>query len=179
MGLMTDRLVVDTHNLTLHWGDWRVPCAIGRAGACSVDEKREGDGCTPCGIWPLRAVLFRQGRSAPPSGLQLPWRWVHDHDGWSDDPADPAYNRAVRLPHGFGAETLQRGDMLYDVIVILGHNDSPPEPGRGSAIFFHLWDEARAPDARSTEGCVAIARADMMQLLSKIGVGAAMDIRCS
>jgi len=174
---MSDRLVVDTQNLTLRSGDWRVPCTIGRSGACAAEVKREGDGCTPWGVWPLRAVLFRKGRSAPPSGFQLPWRWVHADDGWSDDPADPAYNRAVRLPHSFRAETLQRDDMLYDIIVVLGHNDSPIVPGQGSAIFFHLWDEALGPDARSTAGCVAIARADMMHLLPTLRVGAVMDIR--
>jgi L,D-peptidoglycan transpeptidase YkuD (ErfK/YbiS/YcfS/YnhG family) len=174
---MSDRLVVDTQMLTLQLGDWCVPCTIGRSGACAAEVKREGDGCTPLGVWPLRAVLFRQGRSAPPAGIQLPWRWVHGHDGWSDDPADPAYNRPVRLPHGFGAETLQRDDMLYDIIVILGHNDDPPEPGKGSAIFFHLWDEARASDARMTEGCVAIKRADMMDLLPRLSVRTVMDIR--
>ena len=76
-----------------------------------------------------------------------------------DDPADPAYNRPVRLPHPFSAETLQREDMLYDVVLVLGHNDAPPVPGAGSAIFFHLWNEAKPADQRTTEGCVAIARA--------------------
>ena len=116
------------------------------------------------------------GRSAPPPGLQLPWRWTHLHDGWSDDPDDPAYNRPVRLPHGYGAEALQRDDMLYDVIVVLDHNLSPPVPGKGSAIFFHLWDEEKPPEQRSTEGCVAVSRAAMEELLPTLVPGMAMQI---
>lgn len=156
---------VDTAALTLGFGDWQTECSIGRSGACPASAKREGDGMTPLGEWPVRAILFRPGRSAPPPGLQLPWRWLQHDDGWSDDPADPAYNRLVRLPSRFGAERLCRDDMLYDIIVVLGHNDAPPVPGMGSAIFFHLWDEQKPADDRSTEGCIAIARKAMEQLL--------------
>lgn len=173
---MSDAIQVDTRALTVTLGDWRVPCTIGRGGACAADAKREGDGCTPLGRWPVRAVLFRPGRASPPPGFALPWRWTAPGDGWSDDPADPAYNRSVRLPHGFSAETLQRDDMLYDVIVVLGHNDCQPVPGAGSAIFFHLWNETKPPHERSTEGCVAIARADMEVLLPRLTPGMVVEI---
>jgi len=42
---------------------------------------------------------------------------------------------------------------LYDIIVVVGHNDSPSLPYLGSAIFLHV---AR-PDWGPTEGCVALA----------------------
>lgn len=167
---------VDSRALTVTLDGWQVPCSIGRSGACPADIKREGDGCTPLGRWPVRAVLFRPGRASPPPGFALPWRWTAAGDGWSDDAADPAYNRPVRLPHAFSAETLQRADMLYDVIIVLGHNDAPPVPGAGSAIFFHLWNEAKLPAERSTEGCVAIARADMEALLPMLTPGMVVAI---
>lgn len=173
---MTGAIRVDTAALTVTLGDWQVPCTIGRSGACRADAKREGDGCTPMGRWPVRAVLFRPDRASPPTGFALPWRWTQPGDGWSDDAADPAYNRPVRLPHPFSAETLQRGDMLYDVIIVLGHNDAPPVAGAGSAIFFHLWNEAKPLPERSTEGCVAIARADMQALLPMLRAGMAVEI---
>ena len=138
-------------------------CAIGRSGACHSGQKQEGDGCTPLGRWPIRTVLFRPGRSLPSAAVTLPWRWVGGQDGWSDDPSDPSYNRPVRLPHGFSAENLIRDDPLYDVIVALGHNDAPPDPGKGSAIFLHIWN-----DAKPTEGCVAIAGTDMDRLLPQL-----------
>lgn len=173
---MNDTIRVDVEALTVTLGDWTVPCTIGRGGACAATAKSEGDGCTPKGRWPIRAALFRPGRAAPPTGFALPWRWTSPGDGWSDDPADPAYNRPVRLPHSFGAETLQRDDMLYDVVIVLGHNDCPPVPGQGSAIFFHLWNEAKPPGERSTEGCVAIARSDMDALLAKLVPGMMLEI---
>ena len=173
---MNDTIRVDTQALTVTLDGWQVPCSIGRGGACPADAKREGDGCTPQGRWPIRAALFRPGRASPPPGLALPWRWTGAHDGWSDDPADPAYNRPVRLPHAFSAETLQRDDMLYDVVLVLGHNDTPPVPGAGSAIFFHLWKEAKPLAERATEGCVAIGRADMDALLPMLKPDMAVEI---
>lgn len=146
-----------------------MPCTIGRSGVCPADDKREGDGCTPLGQWPVRGVLLRPGKVSP-DGLRLPWRWIREGDGWSDDPADPAYNRPVHLPRRFSAETLLRDDDAYDVIVVLGHNDAPPVPGRGSAIFFHL------SEGRPTAGCVAVEQADMLRLLPMLMPGDVMEI---
>lgn len=162
---------VDTTLRRLRFAEVDIPCAIGRGGACQPDAKREGDGCTPIGTWPLRAVLLRPGRVTLPS-LSLPWRWTRTDNGWSDDPVDPAYNRPVRLPRGYSAESLQRADALYDIIIVLGHNDAPPVPGAGSAIFFHLWI-----DAKPTEGCVAVAREDMLGLLPRLKPNMSMVVR--
>jgi L,D-peptidoglycan transpeptidase YkuD (ErfK/YbiS/YcfS/YnhG family) len=140
-----------------------IACTIGRAGACPVGEKREGDGMTPTGTWPIRGVLLRRDRVAAPSKLSLPWRWLRPDDGWSDDPADPAYNRPVRHPHPFSAERLWREDGLYDVIVVLGHNDAPPVAGMGSAVFLHCWSKGSP-----TEGCVAIAPEELLDILPAI-----------
>ena len=153
----------------LRFGAIDMPCTIGRGGVCAAVDKREGDGCTPLGSWPVRGVLLRPGRVAP-DGIRLPWRWIREGDGWSDDPADPAYNRPVQLPRPFSAESLLRDDDAYDVIVVLGHNDAPPAPGQGSAIFFHL------SEGRPTAGCVAVDRADMLKLLPLLAPGDVMEI---
>jgi L,D-peptidoglycan transpeptidase YkuD (ErfK/YbiS/YcfS/YnhG family) len=50
---------------------------------------------------------------------------------------------------------------VYDVIAVLGWNDAPVERGRGSAIFLHV---AR-PDWAATEGCVALALPDLLEVL--------------
>lgn len=154
----------------LTFGNLAMDCTIGRGGACPAAAKREGDGCSPLGLWPIRGLLLRRGKVAA-TGIRLPWRWTRAHDGWSDDPADPAYNRPVRLPRAFSAESLIRSDDAYDVIVVLGHNDAPPVPERGSAIFFHL------SEGRPTAGCVAVDRADMLRLLPLLSPGDRMEIR--
>ena len=154
----------------LHADDLAIPCTIGRSGAAPAADKREGDGKTPLGNWRLRGVLLRPDRVALPQGLRLPWRWLRPDDGWSDDPADPAYNRPVRHPHPFSAERLWRDDGLYDVIVLLGHNDAPPIPGMGSAIFWHCLGDG------PTEGCVAIPRDRLLALLPGLSPGNRLQI---
>ena len=157
------RLIVDGKAGLLHAGERMIPCSIGKGGLIAAADKKEGDGASPIGSWPILGVLLRPDLVALPAGLQLPWRWIRPDDGWSDGADDPAYNRPVRHPHGFSAERLWRDDGLYDVIVVLGHNDAPAVPGAGSAIFWHCWR-----DGAATEGCVAIARQDLIALLPEL-----------
>ena len=150
-------------------GERAMRCAVGRSGACRV--KREGDGMTPVGRWPFRSVLFRADRGPAPR-TSLACRALSERDGWCDDPGDAAYNRRVPLPHGGRHEKLWRDDRLYDLIAVLGHNDDPPRPGCGSAIFLHL---ARS-DWGPTEGCVALARPDLLAVLRAVGPDDAMTV---
>ncbi len=163
-------IIVDTAARTLSIGNRTWPCAIGRSGARAAADKREGDGATPFGCYPLRAALLRPDRVHAPA-TALPWRWIRPSDGWSDDAGDPAYNRPISHPHQFSAERLWRDDGLYDVILVLGHNDAPPVPGMGSAIFLHCWN-----DSKPTEGCVAIERATLEQLLPQFAPGDSVQI---
>lgn len=147
------------------------PCLIGRNGALPAAAKHEGDGCTPLGRWAVRSALLRLDRVTRPASA-LPWRPLRTDDGWSDDPADPAYNTAVRHPHPFSAEHMWREDGLYDVIVVLGYNDAPPVPGRGSAIFLHCL----ASGHPATAGCVAIDREALEAMLPRLAVTDWIDI---
>lgn len=156
---------------TLSGFDETMPASFGRSGAIAAADKREGDGATPLGVWPVRAALLRPDRMAAPTTL-LPWRWLRAGDGWSDDAADPAYNRPVTHPHRFSAERLWRDDHAYDVIVTLGHNDSPPHAPRGSAIFLHCTH----PDRRPTEGCIAVDRPQLARLLGRLAPDDALEI---
>ena len=90
----------------------------------------------------VTASQKREGDGASPAGVWL-------------------YNRPVSLPFAASHEKLWRDDHVYDVIVELGYNDDPVEPGRGSAIFMHV---AR-PNFEPTEGCVALEREDLLALL--------------
>jgi L,D-peptidoglycan transpeptidase YkuD (ErfK/YbiS/YcfS/YnhG family) len=171
-----DVIRVDTRRKVLAFDGLFCPCTIGKGGAIVAADKREGDGCTPLGDWPVRAALLRPGRIAPPAGLALPWRWIGEADGWCDDPADPAYNRPVHLPRATGHERLARADQAYDAVVVLGHNDAPPVPGLGSAIFFHIWGIGSDGAPRATEGCVAVAPESMRAILPLLRPGMTMRI---
>lgn len=145
----------------LQFGALRFRCALGRSGTGA--HKREGDGVTPAGRFPLRRLLYRADRLAQPDSM-LPTSTIRPDDGWCDDPADPAYNQAVRLPHPASTENMWRDDGLYDLVVILGHNDDPVVAGAGSAIFMHVASPGHGP----TEGCVALARDDLLALLKEL-----------
>ena len=156
----------------LDLGDRRARCALGPAGVIAAADKREGDGASPAGVWPIRRVLFRPDRGeAPATALEL--QPIAEDDGWCDAPGDPAYNRPVKLPFPASAERMWREDHLYDLVVVLGHNDDPPAPGLGSAIFLHL----AKPDSAPTHGCVAVARTDLEDLLRTAKPGDAIEIR--
>lgn len=138
-------------------GEFRA--ALGHGGVRA--DKREGDGATPAGLLPLRFVLFRRDRGPVPA-CAMRVRAISPADGWCDDPANPHYNRLVRLPINASAEALWRDDAVYDIVGVLGWNDDPVQPGRGSAIFLHI---ARL-DLVPTEGCVALARDDLLRVLA-------------
>jgi len=137
---------------------WR--CAIGAGGLRPEAEKREGDGATPIGCYELRRLVYRADRIAKPE-TRLPVAILAPEDGWCDAPGDPAYNRPVRLPYAASHERLWRDDEIYDVIVMLSHNDDPPVAGLGSAIFLHVARAAYTP----TQGCVALALPDLLEFL--------------
>ena len=132
---------------------------LGRSGVRA--QKQEGDGATPAGLLPLRRVLYRADRVARPHAA-VPVAPLAPQDGWCDDPWDAAYNRPVRLPHPARHEALWRADEVYDVVGVLGWNDAPPVRDAGSAIFLHLARPDRAP----TEGCIALALADLLAVLA-------------
>ncbi len=142
-------------------------------GAGGIGLKRaEGDGITPVGVFPIRKILYRADRIARPA-TGLPLQAIAPDDGWCDAPDDPAYNCLVKLPYGASAEALWREDPLYDLIVVLGFNDAPVVPGAGSAIFLHV---ART-DYGPTQGCIALARDDLLKAVSLLGSGDTIAIR--
>lgn len=160
---MSDILV--TPDGVLQFGGLRFRCALGKGGMRPEADKREGDGATPLGRYPLRQVWYRADRLAQAPQTRLSLRALKPEDGWCDDTGDPDhYNRHITLPYAGSHEKLWRQDHVYDVIVELGHNDDPPVPGMGSAIFMHV---AR-PDYSGTEGCVALALADLLALLAVV-----------
>lgn len=140
-----------------------LPCALGRGGPGVL--KREGDGVTPAG-GPLRPLwgYWRADRGPRPTTAlrMIPTR---AGDGWCDAPTHPAYNRPVRLPFAASHETMWRTDALYDICIVLDWNMEPGRArDRGSAIFAHLAKDGYPP----TEGCIALARRDMVWLLARI-----------
>jgi L,D-peptidoglycan transpeptidase YkuD (ErfK/YbiS/YcfS/YnhG family) len=150
-------------------GNLVLPCVIGRSGLKAL--KREGDGATPKGRWRLRRVLVRRDQVRFLT-TRLPLSAIARHDGWCDAPEDRNYNRPVRLPYAASHERLWRDDHLYDIVVVLSHNERPRRRFGGSAVFLHIADRGGQP----TAGCVALSRAGMHKLLARCGPGITIDL---
>lgn len=164
---MSDLLVIG-NQLFVNGRSFR--CAIGKGGFSR--DKREGDGCTPLGIFAFRECWYRPDHVAVPE-TQLPLREIHQKDGWCDDSKSHDYNKHVKLPYSFSHERLWRDDRMYDLVIPMGYNDDPVVPGRGSAIFMHVAQEGFSP----TEGCVALALGDLLALLPDLSAKSQIEIR--
>jgi L,D-peptidoglycan transpeptidase YkuD (ErfK/YbiS/YcfS/YnhG family) len=149
------------HKGVLHFTGQSYPCALGKSGV--TQNKTEGDHASPIGQYPLRSLYYRADRIAKPE-TSLECIEIQPNDGWCDDPAHPLYNQKVQLPFDASHETLWREDHLYDVVVVLGHNDAPAIPGNGSCIFMHVAQ----PDYCGTEGCVALSIQDLLVVLTSV-----------
>lgn len=133
--------------------------AIGRNGFAPQGEKREGDGRTPSGIFPLRLAFGYPDRL----DSKMPYRQATPTDVWVDDPASPNYNRWVQkdLAQASSFELMRRDDDLYKYGIVIEYNTEEVVPGAGSAIFFHVW----SGPGRNTAGCVATREDHLVELL--------------
>lgn len=145
------------HEGRLIAGSLVLPCALGRGGI--KRNKREGDGATPAGRWPLLYFYLRE-----PAPLRLLWRRTRPRDLWCDDPRSFLYNKPLSAPSLLGHEEMWRKDALYNAVGVMGYNLRPRVRGRGSAIFFHIAAEDFSP----TAGCVALRARDMARLLPRL-----------
>jgi L,D-peptidoglycan transpeptidase YkuD (ErfK/YbiS/YcfS/YnhG family) len=151
-------------------GPYRWPCALGSGGIRAI--KREGDGATPRGLFKVLRAYYRPDKfSRLPAAVAL--APTAPCAGWCDAPGDPNYNRRVPLPYRASAERMWRDDDLYDAVLVLDYNIRPRVRGAGSAIFLHIARDGYAP----TEGCVAVSKHDMRQLLSRLRRGTRLLIR--
>jgi len=151
----------------LVWKNKDYRCALGKSGVSK--NTTEGSKTTPEGCFSLREVFFRPDRIKNLK-TALPKKTLNPDDGWCDDPKDKNYNKFVKLPYPAcagrpaSAENLWREDHLYDIFAIIGYNDNLVISGKGSAIFMHVARENYSP----TDGCVALALPDLLEILKTV-----------
>ncbi len=123
---------------------------IGKNGFAPEGEKREGDGKTPSGIYPLK-MTFGYNETIK---TKMPYRQALADDIWVDDPNADDYNRWVKKQktHAASYEIMKRDDNLYKYGIVIEYNTDPVIKGNGSAIFLHIWKGEGIP----TAGCVAV-----------------------
>ncbi len=161
-------------------GSWQavsgpVPVLFGKNGLAwgrgeeGTDEpglhKKERDGRAPAGVFNLGKIYTYD--PALPAGAKYPFHTVTVRDAWVDDPNSPDYNRCVSIPDAaspppwFDKQKMRHGDFAYHWLVEIRHNSDPPEPGAGSAIFFHI----RRGETRPTSGCTTMAEPELVKLI--------------
>ena len=150
-----------------------MPAKIGRNGLGDPGEKGEGNGKLPCGEWDLGYVFGFA--SDPPKGLKFPYRQVSDFDYWVDESDDPRYNHWVSGEEpNVSHEKLTKPVVRYDLVLTTLYNFHPVHPGKGSAIFLHVWLNPDHP----TAGCVALDRKDVVKILTWLDPKKRPRIRC-
>lgn len=135
------------------------------AGPGEARRKREGDGRSPAGVFPITGLF---GYGAADEGVapvaRLPFLAATPNLKCVDDPASRHYNRIVdrrRVDEDWrSCEDMLRGDCRYEIGAVVGYNCEPVVPGAGSCIFLHVWEAPGVP----TAGCTALARDDMLAL---------------
>ncbi len=144
-------------------GQWRekgspILAAVGRNGLFSASEKKEGDGATPKGEYPLlRAYGYRSL-----SRIHFPYEVNTPNHYWVDDSSSELYNRRVKgKPKAKSYHSLLRKDNLYKYMIVIEYNTDPAEEGKGSMIFIHPWADASKP----TSGCLGISEEKLKEIL--------------
>ncbi|MCP4445946.1 MAG: hypothetical protein GY811_11460 [Myxococcales bacterium] len=130
--------------------------------------KREGDGRSPAGVFPIGRAY---GYAAAPGGTSLPYNKVGKSWRCVNDAASIHYNRILDA-HGLEkdwqeAERMRRWDDLYELVIEVDHNhivpsEIAPTANDGSCIFLHVWRRPGAP----TIGCTAMPLTAMRSLLT-------------
>jgi len=155
-------VLVTIHALEKNGGSWHLVFptfsgSIGKMGFAAIDKKREGDGKSPSGIFPL-GIAFGYDPSVV---TKMPYRQATDDDFWVDDVNSGDYNKWVKgKPNAASWEKMKREDDQYKYGVVIEYNMHPIVRGKGSAIFLHAW-KAGQP----TVGCVSMPEGMILKIL--------------
>jgi D-alanyl-D-alanine dipeptidase len=151
-----------------------VPVTVGRSGLgwglgmtnpplASDPEKREGDGRSPAGIFPL-TYAFGWAPADEVKDLKLPYVQCTGTLECVDDTNSMYYNivkdRNAAPKVDWKSSEHMRIDS-YKWGVFIANNTGPATPGYGSCVFMHIW---RGPD-RPTTGCTAMSTGNIESLL--------------
>lgn len=139
---------------------------VGRNGIAKLNEKREGDGKTPSGVYKIGKVFAYEQLK-----VDMPFVKADKNMVCVDDSKSRYYNQvidasaAIRDWESF--EYMKRDDHQYRFGAIVEYN-SNNEAGIGSCIFIHIKKDANSP----TAGCVALDEVDMKKLIFWLKHGA-------
>ena len=152
--------IIITNKDTLLYDEFKFKCSAGKNG--KTTKKIEGDNKTPKGSYALGPLYYRKDRLPKPL-TKLKVIEIKKNFGWCDDIKSKFYNRPIKINNKIRHEKLYRKDKKYDLLIPIKYNSSKPKKNKGSAIFLHLTN-----NYKKTQGCIAIAKKDMLILLKLI-----------
>lgn len=127
-------------------------------------DKEEGDLKAPAGIFRVGTAF---GTIDKPSNVKLSYKKTSKNDYWIDDVSSQNYNNWVEFegdPYSRWKSFEKLKISSYRLAFVIEYNMNPVVKGKGSAIFFHIW---QGPNI-STKGCTALSEANISKLLSWI-----------
>ena len=148
----------------------KIICYIAKNGIGK--KNREGDLITPKGNYKVERVFLRTDRLMKVK-TSLPVSKTEKSNIWCTDPKQKKYNCFLKKPIHCSYEELHRKDSAYDIIVSTSFNSHPVKKHRGSAIFIHCL----GPKNNFTEGCIALQKKHLIDLLKKLSPCSKIIIR--
>ena len=152
--------IIITNKDTLLYDEFKFKCSVGKNG--KTTKKIEGDNKTPKGSYALGPLYYRKDRLPKPL-TKLKVIEIKKNFGWCDDIKSKFYNKPIKINNKVSHEKLYRKDKKYDLLIPIKYNSTKPKKNKGSAIFLHLTN-----NYKKTQGCIAIAKKDMLILLKLI-----------
>jgi L,D-peptidoglycan transpeptidase YkuD (ErfK/YbiS/YcfS/YnhG family) len=152
-----------------------IPVSLGRNGMAwgrgvnppvkTGPMKREGDGKSPAGIFPLERA-FGVAEALPAGAHGFPYLHSLPSTYCVEEVRSDYYNQIVdsnEVKQGAWQKwsELRRTDGLFDWGVIVRQNAPETMKAAGSCVFLHVWRGPRIP----TSGCTAMAREQIQTIL--------------
>ena len=144
---------------------------VGRNGVRT--NKREGDGATPAGIFPIGRTMYG---NSPSPGVSYRYVRLRCGDWWVEDARSPVYNTFQRIgcgrkpPFKVTTPDLSTSPRAYAHFAVVDYNMHPVVPGRGSGIFLHVQI------GKATSGCVSLRRPALVRVLRWLDPAALPEI---
>ncbi len=131
--------------------------------------KNEGDLRAPAGIFRIGGAWGNHPKIV--KHPKLFYRQVTPRDLWVEDPASPRYNQHLVIDRDPATawekkQQMKQNDYPHSLKLFIAHNAAPKiVPGKGSAIFFHIW---RGGGTKPTAGCTTMDEPKLRDLIAWI-----------
>jgi L,D-peptidoglycan transpeptidase YkuD (ErfK/YbiS/YcfS/YnhG family) len=167
---------VGSSHATLRFHNREYPALIGEGGPIAPADKREGDGYTPLGRYPLMEGYYRADRGPRPNDA-FKWVSIQPGMGWGENSNAEDYNQfQPNDPENTGTIGFWQEGPQRDLIIVIGYNGAagsgPIVAEKGSAWFIH----PTRPGVRASRSCIMLSLEHMHEIAALIQPGDDIEI---